>query len=133
MQTRFDLTVPFAFERRPSEPYLPAPNGQAAPDRWRFAVSSQSDAPHPSLAFAPDDLFRFTGADGATQTVSLRAKDIQLDPGTLDLASAFGQRNLADDVTVDRLMLPGAFEAESVSTLYAGAKGTWFRSPGSAR
>jgi hypothetical protein len=129
---QLNLDLPLEFDRSPAEP-LPSPLDAPPPDRRpAFALKSDSDAPHNGFAFATGagampELFRFTGGDGATQTVSIRAKDVQLDPGALDLAAAFGQRSMADDVTVERLMAPGAFEAENVSTLYAGAKGTWFK------
>lgn len=127
-----NLDLPLEFDHSTPEP-LARDTPQPAPARrTAFALASNSDAPRAGFAFAPGgetmpDLFRFTGGDGASQTVSIRAKDVQLDPGALDIAAAFGQRSMADDVTVERLMAPGPFEAESVSTLYAGAKGTWFK------
>jgi len=130
-----DLTVPSQFDYQPPEPRIIAESPAEAHDRivrTRVAVDTESDALQPAFVLATDsaeapDLFRFAGSDGTTQTVAIRAKDIALDAGLLDVTASFAQQSVADDVTVERLMEPGAFEAESVSTLYTGAKGLWFK------
>lgn len=120
-----NLNLPPEFEYRPAEPRVTfAPPTQRS-RRADFALAVQDDAARPITL--DDALFHLAGDEGVTQTISIRAKDVQLDPGTLDVMAALGRQSLADDVTVDRLMAPGPFEAENTVTAYAGAKGTWFK------
>jgi hypothetical protein len=120
-----NLRLPAEFEYRPTEPRLstaPADGRKRVAD---FALALQDDGLH--LTPQADALFHFAGHESATQTVSIRTKDVRLDAGALDLTAALGRQSLADDVTVDRLMAPGPFEAESVMTAYTGIKGTWLK------
>ena len=120
-----NLSLPPDFDYRPVEPRA---NPVTLTHRARgaiFALAVQDDG---ARLMTPDDaLFRFAGEDGETQTIAIRAKDVQLDPGALDVTAALARQSLADDATVDRLVAPGPFEAESTTTAYAGAKGTWFK------